>query len=202
MAPGRAKGAGCGNVRLALLLLSAAAPTIGHTRARLPCAAATPATAPARSAVCAKLSTNPLAYSFGLQEPRIEPPGSPDPDTPPEHFPITREQIDSLTRDGVVHIPGALSPAWLRYMRDATTWQIEHPHMWASPGVASGLYDYIQRNVWSTNGAYARFMYYSPVASILAQLGGADEARANAHRRSASRHRAGRYGARRRLRAR
>jgi hypothetical protein len=124
-----------------------------------------------------KLSTNPLAYSFGLQDPRLAVPGDPPADAPPEDFAITAEQIDVLDRDGVVHIKGVLTPEWLEYMRTATTWQIEHPHMWASPGVASGLYDYIQRNVWSTNSAYARFMYYSPLASLLAKLGRTDEVR-------------------------
>ena len=56
----------------------------------------------------------------------------------------------------------------------------DHPdpprrHIWASPGVASGLYDYIQRNIWTTNDGFVKFLYHSPVASALAQLGGARE---------------------------
>lgn len=127
--------------------------------------------------VSMKLTTNPLDYSFGLQDPQLAVPGNPSGDTPPEPFPIKAEHVRTLQEDGVVHIPGVLSPEWLQYMRDVTTWQIEHPHMWASPGVVSGLYDYIQRNVWSTNSAYSRFMYYSPLGSILAQLGETDEIR-------------------------
>ena len=44
-------------------------------------------------------------------------------------------------------------------------------------GVASGLYDYIQRSVWASNDAFAEFMYYSPLASALAGLGDAKELR-------------------------
>jgi hypothetical protein len=127
------------------LLLLAAALTTGHARTRVLHSAAAGGTARccsrARANVSAKLSTNPFAYSFGLQEPELELPGSPAPDTPPEHFSIAQAQIDALKRDGVVHIPAVLSAAWLEYMRLATQWQIEHPHFWASPGVASGLYD-------------------------------------------------------------
>lgn len=57
---------------------------------------------------------------------------------------VTQEHLETLERDGVVHIPGVLSPAWVEYLRACTDWQIEHPHVWAIPGVASGLYDYIQ----------------------------------------------------------
>jgi len=38
-------------------------------------------------------------------------------------------------------------------------------------GVASGLYDYVQRNVWTTNDGFMRFLYHSPVSNVLAQLG-------------------------------
>jgi hypothetical protein len=41
-----------------------------------------------------------------------------------------------------------LTEEWLTYLRDATEWQIENPHIWASPGVASKIYDYIQRSIW------------------------------------------------------
>lgn len=60
-------------------------------------------------------------------------------------------------------------------MRAITDWQVEHPHIWASPGVASGLYDYIQRNIWTTNDAFIKFLYHSPVSTALAQLGGAKD---------------------------
>lgn len=57
-----------------------------------------------RAKVSAKLSTNPFAYSFGLQDPELGHPGSPAPDMPPEHVAITQAQIDNFHRDGVVHI--------------------------------------------------------------------------------------------------
>mmetsp|Transcript_48304 Transcript_48304/g.112940 ORF Transcript_48304/g.112940 Transcript_48304/m.112940 type:complete len:375 (-) Transcript_48304:185-1309(-) len=169
-------------MRLSLLaaVLSAAAPTIGlragHASAGRPSAVSGAASQP-RAHVSSKLSTNPLAYSFGLQDTVLPLPGLPPADSPPQHHTISSAQIATLKRNGVVHIPGVLSDEWIEYMRTVTKWQVDHPHMWASPGVASGLYDYIQRNVWSTNGAYARFMYHSPVASCLAQLGETTEVR-------------------------
>jgi hypothetical protein len=59
--------------------------------------------------------------------------------------------LDTQARDGVVHIKGVLSPEWVKYLRDSTDWQIENPHIWAVPGIASNLYDYIQRSAWTTN---------------------------------------------------
>ena len=63
------------------------------------------------------------------------------------------------------------------YLTESTEWQIKHPHIWASPGVASGIYDYIQRSIWTTNEAFANFLYYSPLATILAKLGETEEIR-------------------------
>jgi len=124
-----------------------------------------------------KLMVNALEYKNGLQNPRLSVPGNPKIGDPPAPFHITAEQIETLKRDGVVHIPGALSPEWLAYLREATEWQINHPHIWASPGVASGIYDYIQRSIWTTNEAFAQFIYHSPMASILAGLGETEEIR-------------------------
>ena len=54
---------------------------------------------------------------------------------------------------------------------------MQNPHFWSVAGVASGLYDYIQRSVWASNSAFADFMYYSPLSSALAGIGGAKELR-------------------------
>lgn len=123
-----------------------------------------------------KLKVNAFEYTNGVQSPPLTSPKRPG-QVGAEPFIITPEQIETLKRDGVVHIKGALSPEWLAYLRDATDWQIQNPHIWASPGVASGIYDYIQRSIWTTNEAFAEFLYYSPLASILAGLGESDEIR-------------------------
>ena len=116
-----------------------------------------------------------MEYTIGNQDGAAVPcPVTPTrPDHPPERFEITEEQRHILTRDGVVHIKNVLSPEWLEYLRANSEWQIEHPHIWASPGVASGLYDYIQRNVWTTNTGFYNFLAYGPLSHVLAQLGGA-----------------------------
>lgn len=124
-----------------------------------------------------KLMVNPLQYTNGMQQPELTVPGAPKKCDPPMPFHITQEQIDTLKRDGVVHIPKAINDEWLAYLRKLTEWQIEHPHIWASLGVSSGIYDYIQRSIWTTNKGFANFLYYSPLPSILAGLGETDEIR-------------------------
>lgn len=124
-----------------------------------------------------KLTVNAWQYTNGLQDPRIPVPGNPQVGDRPLDFTVSQEQIDILKRDGVVHIRGALSQEWLDYLTQSTEWQIKNPHIWASPGVASGIYDYIQRSIWTTNEAFANFLYYSPLATILAKLGETEEIR-------------------------
>jgi len=110
-------------------------------------------------------------YAWGQQEPDVPLPYPIAPGTPPEPASmVTQEHLDTLARDGVVHIKGVLSEEWITYLRDITDWQIEHPHIWAVPGVASGLYDYIQRSAWTTNSGFSDFLYYSPVASVLGKM--------------------------------
>mmetsp|Transcript_37636 Transcript_37636/g.45445 ORF Transcript_37636/g.45445 Transcript_37636/m.45445 type:complete len:402 (-) Transcript_37636:402-1607(-) len=117
-------------------------------------------------------------YNFGLQFPEINlPHGIVQGKTEPETLAITEEQIKILERDGVLHIKGVFDDAWVGYLRDATTYQTDNPHFWAFAGTASKLYDYIQRNVWQTNRAFADFYYHSAIGNVLAQLGRTDEIR-------------------------
>lgn len=156
-------------VILALALL--VAPAAGFT---LP---ASPVRASRRSVLNMGIKVNPWDYKNGVQDMGLVPPGSPKPFDPPMDFEITPEQIQTLKEDGVVIIKGLLTPEWLAYLRGATEWQIKHPHIWASPGVASGIYDYIQRSIWTTNEAFSDFLYYSPLATALAKLGETEEIR-------------------------
>jgi len=127
-----------------------------------------------------KILTEPglWEYNFGLQDPGIPMPHGITRDvTPPEKYEITDEQILTLERDGVVHIKGVYDEDWVDYLRKATAHQVDNPHFWAFAGTASKLYDYIQRNVWQTNRAFASFYYHSAVGHILSQLGRTDEIR-------------------------
>jgi len=122
------------------------------------------------------IDVNVWDYTYQNQDPSVPlPPGCDERDPVPAPFAITQAQRDELEKEGVVVIPGVLDEAWLQHLRDITDWQVEHPHIWASPGVASGLYDYIQRNIWTTNDAFIKFLYHSPVSSALATLGGAKD---------------------------
>ena len=117
-------------------------------------------------------------YNFGLQDPALKMPHGIEKDvTVPEKFSITEEQILTLERDGVVHIKGVYDDEWVDYLREATAYQVKEPHFWAFAGTASKLYDYIQRNVWQTNSAFARFYYHSAMGHVLAQCGRTDEIR-------------------------
>eukprot|EP00634_Sargassococcus_sp_CCMP2135_P002588 CAMPEP_0198656874 /NCGR_PEP_ID=MMETSP1467-20131203/11178_1 /TAXON_ID=1462469 /ORGANISM="unid. sp., Strain CCMP2135" /LENGTH=391 /DNA_ID=CAMNT_0044392951 /DNA_START=15 /DNA_END=1190 /DNA_ORIENTATION=- len=122
------------------------------------------------------IDVNVWEYTWQRQQPPIDLPKAIDEESGgPEPFQITEAQKEILQRDGVVHIPRVLDEGWLEHLRRLTDHQVSNPHVWASPGVASGLYDYIQRNIWTTNDGFMKFLYYSPVASVLAALGGAKE---------------------------
>lgn len=117
-------------------------------------------------------------YNFGLQDPNIElPHGIAKDVSPPEKFELTAEQIQTLEEDGVVHIKNVFDDEWVDYLRKATAHQVDDPHFWAFAGTASRLYDYIQRNVWQTNRAFARFYYHSALGHVLSQCGKTDEIR-------------------------
>jgi len=117
-------------------------------------------------------------YNFGLQDPGLSLPHGISPRaTAPERFAITEEQVRTLEEDGVVHIKGVFDEEWVEYLRAATGYQVSHPHFWAFAGTASKLYDYIQRNIWQTNKAFADFYYHSAVGHVLAQCGRTDEVR-------------------------
>lgn len=117
-------------------------------------------------------------YNFGLQDPELPlPHGLELGVSPPEKYEITKEQIETLERDGVVHIKGVFDKEWVDYLRKATNHQVANPHFWAFAGTASKLYDYIQRNVWQTNAAFANFYYHSAMGHVLAQCGRTDEIR-------------------------
>ena len=117
-------------------------------------------------------------YNFGLQDPGLAlPHGIVKDATAPEKFYISEEQIRTLEEDGVVHIKGVFDQEWVDYLRKATAYQVQEPHFWAFAGTASRLYDYIQRNVWQTNRAFASFYYHSAMGHVLAQCGRTDEIR-------------------------
>lgn len=119
----------------------------------------------------------PWKLEYGQQAAPVKLPGGVQEGAPPLPFTITDAQRKQLYEDGAVVIPGLLDEEWLAYLRGATDWQVKNPHFWSVAGVASGLYDYIQRSVWASNDAFANFLYYSPLASALAGCVNAKELR-------------------------
>ncbi|GMI00964.1 hypothetical protein TrST_g1775 [Triparma strigata] len=117
-------------------------------------------------------------YNFGLQDHKIAlPHGIQERTTPPETYTVSEEDVQVLERDGVVLLKGVFDKEWVQYMREATAKQTEEPHFWSFAGTASKLYDYIQRNIWQTNKAFANFYYHSAVGDVLRQMGRCDEIR-------------------------
>jgi len=110
----------------------------------------------------------PWELDYGLQQAPVTLPASVRDGDPPQPFEVTDEQRRALYEDGAIVIPGVLNEEWIEYARAATDWQVQNPHFWSVAGVASGLYDYIQRSVWASNSAFAELLYYSPIASALA----------------------------------
>jgi len=123
------------------------------------------------------VNLNPFELEYGLQDAGFPLPSGVVDGGAPADFHITAEQRQELIEKGAVHIPGLLNDEWLEYLRANTDWQVEHPHFWSVAGVASGLYDYIQRSIWASNEGFANFLYYSPLATALAKLGDASELR-------------------------
>jgi hypothetical protein len=119
----------------------------------------------------------PWELEYGLQKAPVSLPASVREGDPPQPFEVTDEQRRALIEDGAIVIPGVLNEEWIEYARGATDWQVKNPHFWSFAGVASGLYDYIQRSVWASNTAFAELLYYSPIASALAASINAKELR-------------------------
>ena len=120
---------------------------------------------------------NPLALEYGMQQRPFPLPAGARERGKPQAFEVDAETKRKLYDDGAVIIPNLLDDEWLHYLRELTNWQVQHPHFWSVAGVASGLYDYIQRSVWSSNEGFADFLYYSPLASALASVSNATELR-------------------------
>jgi hypothetical protein len=117
-------------------------------------------------------------YNFGLQSPSITLPHNIESRvTAPEKYQLTQDQIATLERDGVLHVKSVFDAEWVEYLRAATNDQVANPHFWAFAGTASKLYDYIQRNIWQTNRAFADFYYHSALGHVLAQCGRTEEVR-------------------------
>lgn len=129
-----------------------------------------------KSSDIAQKAINPFALTVGVQDPGVPLPAGVVAGSPPQELRLTPEQIVQFEEDGCIMIKGAMTE-WVSYLSAVTDYQIEHPHVWSLVGRMSGLYDYIQRNTWMTNNGFRDFMYYSPLGSVLSQLGRSPEIR-------------------------
>lgn len=124
----------------------------------------------------AQRALNPLALNFGVQDPGVPLPAGLTPGSVPQQLQLSEEQVRQFEEDGVIMIPGAMRQ-WVDFLVSVTEHQISNPHVWSLVGRMSGLYDYIQRNMWMTNNGFRDFIYYSPLGHVLSQLGRSPEIR-------------------------
>lgn len=114
--------------------------------------------------------------NIGVQEPEVALPAGVTAGQAPQELKLTEEQIKQFEEDGVIMIKGGMK-AWVEYLQKVTEDQIEKPHLWSLVGRMSGMYDYIQRNMWMTNNGFRDFLYYSPLGHVVSQLGRTEEVR-------------------------
>lgn len=124
----------------------------------------------------ASKALNFTKLSFGVQEPEVSLPVGVVAGQAPAKCDITEQQVLTFEDDGVIMIKGGMKD-WVGFLQSITDDQIEKPHVWSLVGRMSGMYDYIQRNMWMTNDGFRNFLYYSPLGHIVAQLARTEEVR-------------------------
>jgi hypothetical protein len=129
----------------------------------------------ATSSIAAK-AINPMKIAAGVQDPGVALPAGVEVGQLPQALHVSEQQVVQFEEDGVIMVKGALKE-WVPYLQAITEYQIENPHVWSLVGRISGLYDYIQRNMWMTNDGFRDFLYYSPLGHVLSQLGRTKEVR-------------------------
>ncbi|CAE7579847.1 kif1 [Symbiodinium natans] len=100
---------------------------------------------------------NIAKLSVGVQAPDVPLPEGVVAGQVPQHLDVSPAQIQQFEEDGVIMIKGAMKD-WVPFLRSVTEDQIEKPHLWSLVGRMSGMYDYIQRNMWMTNNGFRDFL--------------------------------------------
>lgn len=124
----------------------------------------------------ASKTANLLKLKLGVQDPCVPLPSGVTAGQVPQRLEVSEAQIKQFEEDGVIMIKGGMKN-WVDFLQAITDHQIENPHAWSVVGRMSGMYDYIQRNMWMTNDGFRDFLYYSPLGHVLAQLGRSEEIR-------------------------
>lgn len=119
---------------------------------------------------------NLTKLSVGVQAPEVPLPAGVVEGQVGQRLAVSEEQIQQFEEDGVIMIKGGMKD-WVPFLRGITEDQIEKPHLWSLVGRMSGMYDYIQRNMWMTNNGFRDFLYYSPLGHIVSQLARTEEVR-------------------------
>merc|ERR1712216_890261 len=117
----------------------------------------------------ASKTINLFKLKFGVQDACVPLPSGVVAGQLPQRLELSESQLEQFEEDGVIMIKGGMKD-WVDYLQATTDHQIENPHAWSLVGRMSGMYDYIQRNMWMTNDGFRDFLYYSPLGHALAQV--------------------------------
>jgi len=124
----------------------------------------------------AQQAINVFNVKTGMQDPQVSLPAGVVPGSLPQKLQLTEAQVQQFEEDGVLMIRGGMKD-WVDFLSKTTEHQIANPHIWSLVGRMSGLYDYIQRNMWMTNDGFRDFLYYSPLGHIISQVARTPEVR-------------------------
>jgi len=130
---------------------------------------------PPNNSIASK-TINLFKLKFGVQDACVALPSGVVAGQLPQRLAISEAQLEQFEEDGVIMIKGGMKD-WVDYLQVITDDQIENPHAWSLVGRMSGMYDYIQRNMWMTNDGFRDFLYYSPLGHVLAQVGRSEDIR-------------------------
>jgi ectoine hydroxylase-related dioxygenase (phytanoyl-CoA dioxygenase family) len=94
------------------------------------------------------------------------------PATASERLVVTREQIATFERDGVVKIPAAIDPAWVEPLLELTDQQLAKPSRWVTDSNRGATTErlFTDRYLWREHPLVRRFVFDSAVGGIAGQL--------------------------------
>lgn len=92
---------------------------------------------------------------------------------------LSTTEIETYQREGVVHAPACVDPAWVERMIEAVDRQLDKPGAWVqdtNPGGTRGRFLH-DRYLWPTEPEFRAFVFESGVARLAAQAMRSDTAR-------------------------
>ena len=101
-----------------------------------------------------------VATTFSTHRPQLAPP------PPPLEYKVSEEQLRRLHKDGAVHLPSVLSPAWLEYMELVVEDRVNNPWIWNIAVRLLDVYEYYQFDNWMVAPGFMDYLTLGPAISI------------------------------------